>query len=254
MTLFGKLFVLVNLMLSVALAAFAMSTYTNSVDFTERAAKPGDPGGVTAQRKAQLKEVSDMIPLVEAGRVDINKQVVASEARRLKNQVAYGAELVHIRRGATAESPARTTEYQDDGRPKLDPKHPTGMARIDAQDRIKQPLQSVAAYDGYLQKSLVENEGILRQLDALLKQDIELTLRLVPLTGVKGGLRDAQTRERLKQQGLRSEIAAVSHLETKALVEGAVIAERIEDLDAQIAALQATLKRLEGVDSGKESR
>jgi hypothetical protein len=46
----------------------------------------------------------------------------------------------------------------------------------------------------------------------------------------------------------------VSHLETKALVEGAVIAERIEDLDAQIAALQATLKRLEGVDSGKESR
>jgi hypothetical protein len=195
-----------------------------------------------------------MIPLVEAGRVEINKQVVASEARRLKNQVAYGAELVHIRRGATAEMPARTTEYQEDGRPKLNPKHPTGMTRIDALDRLKQPLQSIAAYDGYLQKSMAENEGILKQLDALLKQDIELTNRLVPPMGIKGGLRDAQTRERLKQQGIRNEIAAVSHLETKALVEGAVIAERIEALDAQIASLQATLKRLEGVDAGKESR
>ncbi|MFQ3593061.1 MAG: hypothetical protein SNJ82_07710 [Gemmataceae bacterium] len=254
MTILGKLFVLANLVLSVALAAISMSTYANSIDFTDRPAKPGEPAGITAQRKAELKEAMEMIPLVEAGHVEINKQVVAHERRRLQYQVAYGAELVHLQRNATAESPARTTEYQDDGRPQLDPKHPTGMVRINAQDRTKQPLQSIAAYDSYLQKAMAENEGILKQLDGLLKQDIELTLKLVPAKGGKGGLRDALTRERLKQQGLRAEIAAVSHLETKALVEGVIISERIEALDAQIAALQATLKRLEGLDEAKDSR
>jgi hypothetical protein len=254
MTFFGKLFVLANLVLSVALAAIAMSTSVNRIDFTDRAAKPGEPAGLTAQRKAELRDAENMIKLTQDGIQLAEKKILANEARRLKYQLAYAQELVHLRRAASVENPARTTEYQEDGRPKLDPKHPTGMTRIEAQDRNKQPLQSIAAYNGLLEKAIAENEGILKELNTLFQQDIELTQKLVPPKGVKGGLRDALARERRKQLDLRSELAAVSHLETKALVEGAVVAERIEALDAQIAALQATLKRLEGLDSAKDSR
>jgi hypothetical protein len=253
MTFIGKLIVLVNLVISLLVATVALGLYATGIDWTERAGKPGEPPGLTAQRKAELKEVTDMIPLVEAGRIEINKRVVATETRRLRNQVAYAAELAHIQRGASAEDPARTIELQEDGRPKLDPMHPTGLARVAALDRGKQPLQSIAAYEGFLQKAITENEGILKQLDTALNQDIQLTLRLVPMPGERG-LREQLAQEREKRLGIQTEIDAVTHLGTKAVVEGAVIQERIDALDAQIAALKAALSRVQGVDSDKEDR
>lgn len=82
-------------------------------------------------------------------------------------------------------------------------------------------------------------------------EDIRLTRLLVPLKGVRGGLRDRIVEERVKRQGLLDEIESVESLGTIAQFEMAVVRERIRDLDEQIASLRRTLSRVRRLDVSK---
>lgn len=251
MTFIGKLFVMLNLVISLMMAAFGVGLFTSGIDWTEKAAKGSDPAGLTAQRKAALKEVTDAIAPVEAGWRDANEALLVREEMRQSDQKWYTEELVHVRSRATDTDPARDIEVQDNGVPKADPKTPRRPLRIPAEDRAKKPLLSIAAYDGLLKKSQAENETHLDQLAKEFDADILLTNRLTAPKGEKIGLRDKLVLERIKRLGIIEETESVEHLGTKAVVEAAVIGERISMLDDQIASLRRTLIRLKGMDGKK---
>jgi hypothetical protein len=251
MTFFGKIFVVLNLTISLLMAAFAMGLYTSGIDWTERAAKGSQPAGLTAQRKSELKEAMDSVVPVEKGYDDANEELMKREEDRQADQRWFAAELKHNRFDADAGNPARDIDLQENGIPKADPKVPRRPLRAAAKDRRGQDLLAVAKYDALLKKAQAENERHLMDLALVFNEDTKLTALLVPPKGVKGGLRGRIEDERIKRQGIKDETEAVEHLATKAAVEAAVIGERIEMLDEQIAALRRALSRLKGMDVKK---
>lgn len=255
MTFLGKLFVMVNLVISLMMATVAMGLYSSSIDWTERAAKGGDPStaGLAGQRKSQLKQDLEAAPAVEAGWRDSVKVLLDLEEKRQQLQKFYTAELVHTRSQATEADPARDVDLQDNGQPKADPdpKRAHLPLRIPAQDRQKNPLGSIALYESKLKKSQSENDALRVTLGKEFGADMDLVIKLTPPAGAKRGLRDLIAAERIKRLGILDEIEQVQHLGTKSVVEAAVVGERIEALDQQIQALRRTLSRLRGVDSKK---
>src|SRR5262245_59314683 len=124
MTFFGKIFVVVNLTISLLMAAIGMGLYTSSVDWTEKAAKGSQPAGLTAQRKAELKEALDSVGPVEKGYEDANEDLMKREEDRQADQKWIAAELKHNRFDADVGNPARDIDLQDNGIPKADPRVP----------------------------------------------------------------------------------------------------------------------------------
>ncbi|MGL4551267.1 MAG: hypothetical protein ACRC33_08765 [Gemmataceae bacterium] len=251
MTFIGKIFVMLNLVISLMMAAFGVGLYTSNVDWTERAAKGTEPAGLTAQRKAALKEAESAVPAVEAGWKDANEALMVREEMRQADQKWYTGELVHVRSKATEADPARDLDIPPDGNLRSDPRTRRPVM-LPAKDRTgKNVLKSIAAYDGELKVVQADNETRLSQLGKEFEGDIVLTNRLTPPKGEKRGLRDRITDERVKRQGITDETESVEHLGAKAAVEAAVVGERIEMLDEQLASLRRTLSRLKGMDAGK---
>jgi hypothetical protein len=251
MTLFGKIFVVLNLTISLLMAAIGVGLYTSGIDWTEKSAKASQPAGLTAQRKAELKEAMDSVGPVEKGYDDANEELMKREEDRQADQKWFAAELKHNRFDAGPGNPARDIDLQDNGIPKADPKVPRRPLRVPIKDRKGQDLFAVAKYDALLKTAQTTNEGHLMDLASVFNEDVKLTVLLVPAKAAKGGLRARTEDERIKRQGIKDETEAVEHLATKAAVEAAVIGERIEMLDEQIAALRRALSRLKGMDGKK---
>lgn len=243
MTFLGKVFVMVNLVISLMMATVAMGLYASNIDRSDK--KGGDTPAV-AQRKTALKEATDSIAPVEQGWSEANAELTRREGNRQEDQAWYAAELEHNRTKANKDNPARAVAFGDNGLPLIDPVTKRRPARVPAVDRNGQPLDALAKYDGYLIAAQKANATALAQLDKAFLADTRLANRLVPPPGEKGGLRAAIEAERIKQQGLAEESASVEHLGTKAEVEGAVINDRIAALDEQIKSLRRTLARLKG--------
>jgi hypothetical protein len=235
MTLFGKIFVVLNLTISLLMAAIGVGLYTSGIDWTEKSAKASQPAGLTAQRKAELKEAMDSVGPVEKGYDDANEELMKREEDRQADQKWF----------------ARDIDLQENGIPKADPKVPRRPLRVPIKDRKGQDLFAVAKYDALLKTAQTTNEGHLMDLASVFNEDVKLTVLLVPAKAAKGGLRARTEDERIKRQGIKDETEAVEHLATKAAVEAAVIGERIEMLDEQIAALRRALSRLKGMDGKK---
>jgi len=250
MTFFGKIFVVLNLTISLLMAAIGMGLYTSGIDWTEKAAKGSQPAGLTAQRKAELKEATDASDTVLKGYDAANEDVMKREEDRQADQQWFAAELEHNRLRADGANPARDILIQDNGIPQIDPKTRRPV-RVAAKDSKGNPLLAVARYDALLRTAQAQNETLLTQLSSAFNEDIKLTNLLVPPKGTKGGLRDRITDERLKRQGIADETEAVEHLAAKAAVEAAVIGERIEMLDEQIVSLRRAFSRLKGMDGKK---
>src|SRR5829696_4617070 len=179
MTFLGKIFVMVNLVISLMMATVGVGLYASSIDWSERPAKGSAPAGVAALRKAALKEAMDGIdPVAEGWRV-ANEVIMDREEKRQGDQKWFAAELVHVRAKANDADPAREVEIQENGVPKADPKMPHRPNLTVAKDRAgKNNLLSIAAYEGLLATAQKQNASQLDLLEKAFNADTQLTLQL----------------------------------------------------------------------------
>lgn len=261
MTFIGKAFVMVNLAISVMMMAVATGLFMTGIDRTEKAAKPGEPAGLTAQRKTELKELQSMIPPVENGWRQAHTDLLTREGYRVADQKWFQKELEHVRFHAKVDdkvnNPARTIELNENAQPVLDVDNPDlemkrRPKRVAAVDRRNNPLSSIAFYTSELKKAQEKNVGVLAKLDKAFQEDIRLTNLLVPPIGK--GLRDRSVDERLKREGINFEYDAVDRFFVKTRVESAILRDRIGAMDDQIKGLRRTLARLKSLDAGKSGR
>src|SRR4051812_47765172 len=93
MTRLGKLFVMLNLVLSLMLGATAFGVYTNGVDFSDTPAKGSVPAGKLAPVKAELEDTLKQIPTVENSWQTARAELLAREDKRRAERDWYAQQL-----------------------------------------------------------------------------------------------------------------------------------------------------------------
>lgn len=235
MTNFGKALVYLNLVLSVMMAAGALALWTNRIDFTSTKGKEGQADGLLASRQAQITDLKSPIAnlgTAEASWLGAHNYLIAQEATRVEDQKWYDAEMDHLRTGAKETDPARTIDF-DKGLPRLDAKGRPKM--VAAKDRSGNPLRSRTRYDADIDAKLKEISVVLMKYDALVKEDTELTQRMLGPKGLQQRLID----ERVKRDNVLKEQDLVKPLLVNTVVDSELILKRTKALEARIKELKS---------------
>jgi hypothetical protein len=252
MTFLGKLFVMVNVALSLTLAFVAFGLYANSVDWGYDPAKPGQPGGVLKEKQDEIKQLQPVQYPAENTWRQARQKLLASEQYRRDDRAFYAAEFEHLRTKATKDNPARQVVY-DKLRPKRDPKAPSRPLMEPAKDRADKDLLSRAIYDNELRTAQKDNLALLDELDGLIKEDIEETRKMLDLPGRRlpdgpdprgvKGLRTLLQEERMKREGIEAEQRLVRPLFVNVAIESELVFQRIEAMEERIKELQNYIKK-----------
>src|SRR3954464_4114030 len=105
MTFIGKLFLMLNVALSLAMMAAGMGLYATRTDWTEAPAKAGAPPGVLVRKKAELKDAMDAIPPAENSFKKALGDLETLERQRHVDREFYSKWLEHARTLATPDNP-----------------------------------------------------------------------------------------------------------------------------------------------------
>ncbi len=246
MTFIGKLFVMVNVAVSLMLMVAGLGLFATRVDWTDAPAKGGAPAGVMSAKKAALKDVTETIRPAEATWSASYGELFVQEKNRATNRQFFSDRLADVRGDPdTGRQPqmavlnAGLPVLDAIGQPKLAP----------ATNRQGEPgLKSLKFYEGELVKKHAENEAELKRFNAEVTKDIALTDELIGKDGKKG-LRDLINDEKVKREGLEAEIEQTGPLFINAKVEAAVSQRRIDLLDEQIKSLKERVRSLEKLDA-----
>jgi hypothetical protein len=249
MTRLGKILVLLNLGLSVMLAAWAFNQYANGVDWTDSKSKsaPPVPTGQYAIRAAKLDELWKGVAPNQVDWLRERGRLAQEEVDLAKERVWYDAEIRHVLDGPTRGNPVQEVAVAakddaaaglqkgdiilgPDGNPKLVPVLDPSNAPLQ--------LQSLAEYN-------VENDGILKAIAEQMKkheaQIEEAKVLTDKIIGDKAkGIRGLQQRindEQAKDAAILAEMKVVEPQLINTLVEAHFVnnrhnqmAKRIEEL------------------------
>jgi hypothetical protein len=144
MTLFGKILLYLNLVMSGFMAVYAFVLFVNYQDISDSAPSGGKPGGLIWQRQEQIKVLEPALaPPYKTWKQDVSLLAVWDDIRRA-NTGWYLAELRHLETGATEADPCRSV-VELNNLPKLDKFQRPEMGP--ATDGAGQPLQAMTHYD-----------------------------------------------------------------------------------------------------------
>jgi hypothetical protein len=242
MTFVGKVFVMVNVALSLFFAFFAFGVYSSSIDWGYDAAKPGQAGGILKELQKEIDQLKSMQGPVESSWRKARAELRVREERRSLDRGFYTAEFDFLRTRASAADPAKAVVVLNNqpvierGQPKLTAEIPP------AGDRAGKPLLSLAAYDQKLETAQKDNAAVLDQLKKAVEEDIRLTNLLIDAPGRKG-LRTQLVEERVKRDGVFDEQRLVEPLFVNTAVESELVFKRKESLEARIRELEAYMKK-----------
>src|SRR3954453_19711881 len=93
MTFLGKLFVMLNLALSLMLGATAFGVFTSGVDFSDTPAKGSVPAGKLLPVKTDLDETLKQMPIAETSWQTARSELLAREDKRRDERDWYAKEL-----------------------------------------------------------------------------------------------------------------------------------------------------------------
>lgn len=240
MTFLGKLFVALNLGLSLIMATAAFAAYASSVDWSERKGTAGQPDGKLVAVKAELNELGQQLSLADQTWREIRRELLDREQYRLTVRAFYGAQLREV---YTARGGIRT----------VGPDRPDGQVNlIPAEELPGTPLMSLVVYQTRVKALGDENTRIRKDLEAKLAENIALTNRLTGSPdGKDKGLRRLLFDEREKYLGLVSEAGITEGMRINALVESQLVNKRLESITASVEQLQKYLKMKHGVDAAR---
>jgi len=250
MTTAGKVFVLINVGLSLFWAVAAFALYATSIDWGYDPTKPaGTAGGIIAEKKKEIESQQPLQFPIEKSWRDAREELSRREKLMREDRNFYAAQFEHNRskarllpgefaRVAILRTPLAAAPDKDDvavvekDLPKME----------DAKDRSGKEMQSQAAYRDQLDKARKDNAALLSDLDAEIKKDVALTNRMLDRPPLKG-LRTLLVDERFKREGVVEEQRLVEPQLVNTEVESALILKRLEGLQERIGELERYMKK-----------
>jgi hypothetical protein len=120
--MFGKILVCIHLAMSLLLATWALTLYTNRIDWTDRAAKGAEPEGLFLTKKKEYEALSKsgFWPADEryrTNRIDLESH----EAARPIERPWYAQQIDFLNSGADEKNPVRQVDRDGSGNPLLVP-------------------------------------------------------------------------------------------------------------------------------------
>jgi hypothetical protein len=266
MTFLGKLFVMVNVAVSLFMAFAAFGLYANTVDWGYDAAKPGQAGGVIKEKQAEIKEFTTMQGPVENAWKQARTTLADAEQARRDDKAFFASELNHLTSVAQPEvpkaGPAREIKFKDllpvrdakTGRPEM---KPDAKVRGDRDKEAELPsLYSRAYYRGQFEKHQATNLELLDKLEKETRKDIIETNKMLDDRDRKmsvdkdgkepkgwRGLQSLLVEERKKREGIEREQRLVRPLYINVAVENELILKRLESLEERIKELETYIRK-----------
>jgi len=263
MTLLGKLFVMLNLALSLMLGATAFGVFSNGIDFSDTPAKGSMPPGKLAPVKAELDETLKQIPVVEGSWQTARADLLAREDKRRGERDWYAQQLrkVVTEKGAIQEVDTNAEKAAEQRREQQ--RATTGIlpqavlpVLADARGPAGANLMGLPFYVDRLDSLRKENVAVRKQLNDKLGEDTVLTKKLAgdPENPRARGLRQQVAEERVKKAGIVDEQGIAEGMRINSLVESELIYKRLEALEGRIAELSRYLKKKHSVDASAPGR
>lgn len=249
MTFIGKLFVMLNLALSLVMGTIAFGVYAGGLDFSSNPAKGSQPPGLLVAKINDIKEQQTQQPIVEGSWRGGRTELFTREDTRRDDSVWYGEELRKLKAGGNNEVNVVVQE-------KGGAEPPAGRPRLArAEESAGNALRVAPYYAAQLETLRKENEDLRTQLETRVKEDTTLTNQLAgELEKKLRGLRQQLAEERVKKGGLIDEQGIVNGMKVNATVESELIFKRLETLQERIDELTRYLKKKHNVDATAPSR
>jgi hypothetical protein len=244
MTLFGKIVVVLNLVLSLLMAAWALGLWTNRIDWSNNKGADLQPPGELTLRKAEAERAWNEAPGGFAAYRDAKAALFAREDGkedgkdgRAADRNWYAAEIEHLRTGATEANPGRMVDLAlGQGLPTPDPRNYDRPTMKIAKDKFGKPIQSIAAYAKRETELFKELADVQDEYQKSVEEDTRLTERLIGPKGLQQRILDEQA----KLAEVLKEAELLRPLLINAVVESELILKRREFLKARIAEILAS--------------
>jgi hypothetical protein len=252
MTFIGKLFVIVNVTLSLVLAGLAFALYMTGIDWSDNPAKGAKPEGETLVLRKQLEKEMGQLGFKgllqggeksqkaarswEAARVGLWE---AEEYRR-KLRPEYAKRLQSL---IMSKGPGNPQEVELVGHlPAMDK---TGFPKMKDAEHHDKPLLPKATYFTNIGQKRTEALELDQKLTRHYKTDLGHTNKIVgdkDLKGADPGLLALLARERDKREWLDEEMRLVESQDVNTRIDGSAVersygsvVERIQELEAFLA-------------------
>lgn len=241
MTFLGKLLVLVNLVISLMLATFALGMFTNRIDWPDKTAKTGGSGasqGVLSKKKAELAQWRDAMAPAYTRWQELRKAVLEEEAKQPEDRKWYQEQMGILETGknsAGAEAPIQTFKYMDKtlvlddkGRPKLEPI---------VQDAKDSPVKCAVAGKADWKEVVEEIQETEKNILAKLEEQEKLSGQV---NGGKGelGLRVLLEEQERAARAVSAEIDYLRPQRVNRQAEADVLLRRTSGLERRVEELQ----------------
>jgi hypothetical protein len=236
MTFLGKLLVLANFALSLAILAVALASFSNPVDFTNNPAKDGNPPGKFKVNADRLRDAWEKIVPAIVGETRARASLQNFDPYRDAHDF-FVEELKWLREGATTDdNPARAIKYNL-AQPELQPR--SGKLVMEkAQDLAGKPLMSMAFYE----KAIVDlAKDIKVQEDRFRQGVIDETMATQKRLGGKGFQQRLTDMQAMLAQA-KEEAGRLEPLLINAMVESELILKRRASLEARLDELKKVEK------------
>jgi hypothetical protein len=237
MTLFGKILVVTNVILSLFMASVAIGIYTNRLDWPGVASSPapGEKGaGEFGRAKAELDDIQRAAALAQSRYDDGLRTVAHLEDRIPRDRNAYALQLKILdgeQAGQIQVISPRTGAGQaaldDDGVPVL------------VYQRPAKPLKSRRGLYRELAQTEEEIHGEKNTIESLAHQQEQLTIELNGIPGRQKGLRDLLAEEKSTRENALAELQHLKPLRYNSEVESELLHKRQESLLARLNELRS---------------
>jgi hypothetical protein len=241
MTLFGKILVVLNLLLGVLLLSWALGVYTQRIDWHSKGGGPDKPMGEIAKRKERVEQLWRALQGAEARWQPAWATAWVPQQQRAKLDQWYKTQLATLDAG---QAPVKWPVYKDGRLVIVTDKAESLFVPLleEGKDRAGQPLRSLEVYKQEIEAT---QKGIQVELEKLLKaqkEDAELTLKLggdLESGGKIKGMRHRLHEEKVKQERVEAEVKILSPLLVNSEVEGELLQKRHDQLLRRIAELES---------------
>jgi hypothetical protein len=230
--------VVINLALSLGMATIAFGIYANGVDWSDKAAKGTQPAGMFVGKDAEIKDLGSQLNVADGSWRAARLVVFTREEQRRVDREWYALQLREMFTGKNIVQMVDPDKGPADasGRPTL----------VNALEAPMVPLQPMHVYLARFQQARDENNRIRKDLEARVKEDIDLTNQLTgdPDRKTKG-IRRLITDERVKQEGLIAETGIVEGLRVNRIVEAELILKRLDSISDRVRELEEYLRAVD---------